>query len=312
MLEVSDLRVYFSSPRGDVKAVDGLDIALDRGEIVGVAGESGCGKTTLALAISRLIARPGRIVGGKVTFDGSDVISIPENDFREKYRWKKIAMIFQGSMNGFTPVFTIGSQINEVLEIHNYLGDRKQRLDDLLHMVDLDPDIATRYPHELSGGQKQRAFIAMALALDPDFLIADEPTTALDVITQTSIMNLLKKLRIEKKISILLITHDLALLSEIVDRVYVMYAGKAVEVGLADEIFNHPKHPYTKGLIAAIPTLKNARIAGIGGYMPDLANLPPGCNFADRCPDVMAVCRKKEPSLVELKERQKVACWLYE
>lgn len=311
MLEVNDLQVYFSSPRGDVKAVDGLNLEMDRGEIVGVAGESGCGKTTLALAISRLIARPGRIVGGRVAFDGSEIISIPEEDFRDKYRWKKIAMIFQGSMNGFTPVFTIGSQINEVLEIHNYNGDKNARVDELLRMVDLDPEIATRYPHELSGGQKQRAFIAMALALDPDFLIADEPTTALDVITQTSIMNLLKKLRLQKKISILLITHDLALLSEIVDRVYVMYAGKAVEVGSADEIFNHPKHPYTKGLIAAIPTLRNARIAGIGGFMPDLANLPPGCNFADRCPDVMAVCRKTEPKLVQLKEKQKVACWLY-
>ncbi len=311
MLEVSGLKVYFSSARGDVKAVDGMDLTVDRGEVVGLAGESGCGKTTLALAISRLIMRPGRIAGGNVFFDGSDVLKIQSEEFREKYRWKKIAMIFQGSMNGFTPVFTIGYQINEVLEIHNYMGDRKKRLDDLLKMVDLDSETATRYPHELSGGQKQRAFIAMALAVDPDFLIADEPTTALDVITQTSIINLLKKLRLDKKISILLITHDLALLSEIVDRVYIMYAGKAVEVGSADEIFNSPKHPYTQGLIASIPTLKNLHIKGIGGYMPDLANLPPGCSFASRCPHVMEICKNSEPKLLTVKEKQKVACWLY-
>jgi peptide/nickel transport system ATP-binding protein len=311
MLEVNDLRVYFSSPRGDVKAVDGVDLSVGKGEVVGVAGESGCGKTTLALAVSRLILKPGKIVGGKVNFDGTDVLSISEEEFREKYRWKKIAMVFQGSMNGFTPVFTIGSQIHEVLEIHHYAGDLQLRTEELLRMVDLDPEIATRYPHELSGGQKQRAFIAMALAVNPDFLIADEPTTALDVITQTSIINLLKRLRSEKKIAILLITHDLALLSEIVDRVCVMYAGKAVEVGSSEEIFNSPKHPYTKGLIASVPTLKNARISGIGGYMPDLANLPIGCNFADRCPFVMDVCRKQEPKLVQLQEGQKVACWLY-
>ena len=222
-----------------------------------------------------------------------------------------MSMIFQGSMNGFTPVFTIGHQIDEVLEIHGYQGNRPERISELLKMVELDPETAERYPHELSGGQKQRAFIAMALAVDPPFLIADEPTTALDVVTQVSIMNLLKKLRKERGIAILLITHDLALLSEIVDRVYILYAGRMAETGTAMEIFQEPKHPYTKGLMASIPTLKSSKIVGIEGFMPDLANMPPGCKFYPRCPYVMEICKRDEPQLKNVKEDQSVACWLY-
>src|SRR5579875_2673885 len=309
ILSVRDLRVYFSSPRGQVKALDGVDLDVDRREIVGLAGESGCGKSTLALAISRLIFPPGKITGGKVSFDGRDVLSLSEEEFRREYRWKKIAMVFQGSMNGFTPVFTIGYQINEVLQIHGFEGDLQARVSELLRMVDLE--IAIRYPHELSGGQKQRAFIAMALALDPPFLIADEPTTALDVVTQVSIMNLLKRLRKENGIAILLITHDLALLSEVVDRMYILYAGRMAETGTAEEIFREPMHPYTKGLIASIPTLQSTKIAGIEGFMPDLANLPPGCKFYPRCPYVMDVCKINEPELRNVKGDQRVACWLY-
>jgi peptide/nickel transport system ATP-binding protein len=311
ILSVRDLRVYFSSPRGQVKALDGVNLDVDRREIVGLAGESGCGKSTLALAISRLIFPPGKIVDGKVSFDGRDVLSLSEEEFRREYRWRKIAMVFQGSMNGFTPVFTIGYQINEVLQIHGFEGDLQARVSELLRMVDLDPEIAIRYPHELSGGQKQRAFIAMALALDPPFLIADEPTTALDVVTQVSIMNLLKRLRKENGIAILLITHDLALLSEVVDRMYILYAGRMAETGTAEEIFREPMHPYTKGLIASIPTLQSTKIAGIEGFMPDLANLPPGCKFYPRCPYVMDVCKINEPELRNVKGDQRVACWLY-
>jgi peptide/nickel transport system ATP-binding protein len=208
-------------------------------------------------------------------------------------------------------VFTIGYQINEVLQIHGFEGDLQARVSELLRMVDLDPEIAIRYPHELSGGQKQRAFIAMALALDPPFLIADEPTTALDVVTQVSIMNLLKRLRKENGIAILLITHDLALLSEVVDRMYILYAGRMAETGTAEEIFREPMHPYTKGLIASIPTLQSTKIAGIEGFMPDLANLPPGCKFYPRCPYVMDVCKINEPELRNVKGDQRVACWLY-
>ncbi len=311
IISVKDLRVYFSSSRGAVKALDGVDVDVNEGEIVGLAGESGCGKSTLALAISRLILPPGKIVGGQVVYEGNDILRLSPNDFRKQYRWKKMAMIFQGSMNGFTPVFTIGYQIREVLEIHGYEGDYHDRMVDLLKMVELDPQIADRYPHELSGGQKQRAFIALALALDPPFLIADEPTTALDVVTQVNIMNLLKKLRREKGIAILLITHDLAVLSEIVDRIYILYAGKVAEFGTAKEIFESPKHPYTKGLIASIPTLTSTRISGIEGFMPDLANMPPGCKFYPRCPFVMEVCKKNEPELRTVGENQYAACWLY-
>jgi peptide/nickel transport system ATP-binding protein len=311
MLDVQELRVHFNSARGVVKAVDGLDFQVDRGEIVGVAGESGCGKTTLALAISRLISSPGKIAGGRVEFDGKNILEMDENDFRKAYRWKKISMVFQGSMNGFTPVFTIGSQIDEVLRVHDYAGDREQRILELLQMVELNPTIADRFPHELSGGQKQRAFIAMALAVDPPFLIADEPTTALDVLTQASIINLLKSLRKKKDISIMLITHDLALLSEIVDRVYVLYAGKLAEVGTSEEIFEEAKHPYTKGLIASVPTISSKTISGIAGFMPDLANLPVGCKFAPRCPYVMTICKNEEPGLQRVSEGHKAACWLY-
>ncbi len=311
ILSVRDLTVYFSSPRGEVKAVDGVDLDVAEGEIVGLAGESGCGKTTLSLAITRLIYPPGHVVSGQVNFEGRDILQVSINDFRVGYRWKKIAMVFQGSMNGFTPVFTVGDQIKEVLEIHEYQGDADSRTRELMKMVELDPTIAGRYPHELSGGQKQRAFIAMALAMDPPFLIADEPTTALDVVTQVSIMNLLKRLRKDRQISILIITHDLALLSEIVDRAYILYAGRMAEFGTAEEIFQDPKHPYTKGLIASIPTLKTTRIEGIAGFMPDLANQPPGCKFSSRCPYAMEICRKDEPQLKILQEGRRVACWLY-
>src|SRR5271169_1317732 len=201
----------------------------------------------------RLLNSPGRVVAGEVLYDGVDILKLPEKDFRENYRWKKLAMVFQGSMSGFTPVFTIGTQISEVLKIHGSEAS-ETKVRKLLELVNLDETISRRYPHELSGGQKQRAFIAMALALDPDVLVADEPTTALDVITQANILNLLKSLRKNLGISILLITHDLAIISEMVDRLYIMYAGKIVEGGDSAEFFAKPKHPYSQGLMASTPT----------------------------------------------------------
>jgi len=256
----------------------------------------------------RLLTPPGRVVAGEVLFRGIDILKLSNVSYRQDYRWKKLAMVFQGSMNGFTPVFTIGSQIKEVFAIHGReASDSVVR--EQLELVDLDESIARRYPHELSGGQKQRAFIAMALALNPEVLVADEPTTALDVITQVNIMDLLKALRKDLGISILLITHDLALISEAVDRLYVMYAGGVVEEGPSADFFAKPKHPYSQGLLASTPTLKSKDIQGIPGFLPDLANLPPGCRFMPRCPFAMEVC-KQMPSLKGV-GREKVACWLY-
>jgi peptide/nickel transport system ATP-binding protein len=309
LLEAKGLKIYYASPRGDVRAAEDVNLEVGRGEIVGVAGESGSGKTTIALGIMRLISKPGRIVGGEVNFDGTNILNVPEEEFRRDYRWSRMSMVFQGSMNGFTPVFTIGAQIDEVLKIHGREGG-ELAVRKLLRMVDLDESIAKRYPHELSGGQKQRAFIAMALALEPKLLVADEPTTALDVITQATIVNLLKRLRREMGISILLITHDLALISEAVDTLYIMYAGRIVEDGPSKTIFGKPKHPYTRGLLAATPTLQSKDITGIPGFMPDLANMAEMCSFSPRCPFVMDRCRVERPRL-ERVEGEEVACWLF-
>ena len=300
---------YPLSERGIVKAVDEANLALDKGEIVGLAGESGAGKSTLMLAILRLLSPPGRVTAGQILYEGSDVLSISEEKFREQYRWKKLAMVFQGSMNGFTPVFTVGHQIKEVLNVHGRDGN-DSTVNKLLSLVALDETIARRYPHELSGGQKQRAFIAMALALDPDILVADEPTTALDVITQANILNLLKELRKDLGISILLVTHDLAIISELADRLYVMYAGRVVEEGDSAEFFSKPKHPYSEGLVASTPTLTSKEIHGIPGFMPDLTKLPAGCSFASRCSFVMEKCRSERPELKRV-GKENVACWLY-
>jgi peptide/nickel transport system ATP-binding protein len=292
-----------------VKAVDKVDFSLGEREFVGIAGESGAGKSTLALGMLRLLTPPGKVVAGEVLYRGVDILKLDAEQYRREYRWNKLAMVFQGSMNGFTPVFTIGHQIKEVLSAHGKEASdvvvRKQ-----LELVDLDESIAHRYPHELSGGQKQRAFIAMALALEPEVLVTDEPTTALDVITQVNILNLLKGLRKDLGISVLLITHDLALISETVDRLYIMYAGGVVEEGSSSEFFAKPKHPYSQGLLASTPTLTSKEIKGIGGFLPDLANLPPGCRFAPRCPFVMEVCKKEMPPLKGV-GGERVACWLY-
>lgn len=310
LLRVEGLKVYFHMPRGVVRAVDEVNIYLNKGEIIGIAGESGSGKSTLALGIMRLIMPPGFIEGGNVYFDDSEVLHLPEKVFNSEYRWKRVAMVFQGSMNGFTPVYKIRDQIKEVLEVHGYTGDPDQRVNELMKMVNLDPSIADRYPHELSGGQKQRAFIAMALALNPQVLIADEPTTALDVITQTHIINLLKQLRKELGISIIFITHDIALMSMVADRIYIMYAGRIVEHADTADIVRKPKHPYAKLLMEAVPDPSKDYIKGIPGFMPDLARLPPGCRFQGRCPFVMDICKREEPRLKRV-ENSEVACWLY-
>ncbi|MBM1155101.1 ABC transporter ATP-binding protein [archaeon] len=314
LLEIRNLKTYFFTYRGVVKAVDDVSFTVGRGEAVGLVGESGCGKSTTAYSIIGLVPPPGRIVGGQILFDGMDLTKFSDSELRRRIRWKRIAMVFQGAMNAFNPVRTIGDQIVEAATYHLNItkAEALDKARQLLELVGLDPNLIHRYPHELSGGMKQRAFIAMALVCRPDLLIADEPTTALDVVVQAQIINLIKRLQQELKMSLILITHDVALTSEIVDRVVVMYAGKIAEQGPSDILFTKPQHPYTQGLISSIPRLHNPeKITWIPGFPPDLVNPPKGCRFHPRCPHTMPICREKEPPEIELGPNHYVYCWLH-
>ena len=315
LLEVVDLKTYFYTTKGIVKAVDGVSFSLNKGEVLGLAGESGCGKSTTAYSLIRLVPPPGRIVSGKILFEGKDLLKLSEDDFRKEIRWKKISMVFQGAMNALNPVYTVGDQIAEVLMLHKGLT-KKEALEEvkkLLAMVGIDPRRARSYPHELSGGMKQRVMIAMALALNPPLVIADEPTTALDVVVQAQIMNLLKKLQREYNMSIILITHDLSLIAEIADKVAIMYAGKIVEFGTSEQVYGNPQHPYTQALLRSIPRLRGeiTKLEWIPGTPPDLISPPPGCRFAPRCNRVMDICNKEEPPVIEVEPGHYVSCWLH-
>ncbi len=315
LLRVENLRVYYYSLRGIVKAVDNISFEVNRGEVLGLAGESGCGKSTLGFALLRLVPPPGRIVSGKILFDGVDLVQLPDPVLRKDYRWKRISMIFQGAMNALNPVKTVGDQIAEAILIHEKEVSKEEALEraqKLLEMVGIDPRRVKSYPHELSGGMKQRVVIAMALALNPDLVIADEPTTALDVVVQAQIINLLKKLKKEHNMAMILISHDLSLIAEMADRVAIMYAGKIVEYGPSDIVYERPAHPYTQLLLKSIPRLRGAKkLIWIPGQPPDLRTPPPGCRFHPRCPYAMDICRKDEPPVIELEPKHYVACWLH-
>ncbi len=315
LLDVRDLKTYFYTTKGVVKAVDGVSFKLNKGEVLGLAGESGCGKSTTAYSLIRLVPPPGKIVGGKIVFEGKNILELGDEDFRKQYRWKKISMVFQGAMNALNPVYTIGDQLAEVFMLHEGLTktEAMSRVYELLEMVGIDPKRARSYPHELSGGMKQRVMIAMALALNPPLVIADEPTTALDVVVQAQIMNLLKKLQREKNVSIILITHDLSLIAEIADKVAIMYAGKIVEYGTAEQIYLNPQHPYTRALLNSIPRLRGeiTKLEWIPGTPPDLIAPPPGCRFAPRCRFRMDICTKEEPPTIEVEPGHIVSCWLH-
>ena len=263
LLSVEGLFSRYSTSKGPVYAVDDVDFQLDIGESLGIAGESACGKSTLGQSIIRMLS--GGKSSGKIIFDNQSLLDLSDSEFDEKFRWKKISMIFQGAMNSLDPVFTISQQFHEILKQHNFDGNGDKLILDSINSVNLDESILKKYPHELSGGMKQRVIIAMALILKPQFVIADEPTTALDVLIQAQIINLLKKLK-KDGMSFMLITHDLAVLSEIADKIGIMYGGQMVEFGNSKEIYNNPKHPYTQGLIESIPTLK--------GNIPTLDNTP--------------------------------------
>jgi len=299
LLEIDDLHIAFTGRSGAVPAVRGVSLTIDRGEVVGLVGESGCGKSVTALALLRLLPTPpAQIRAGRITFAGQDLLTLPEREIR-RVRGHRIAMIFQEPMTALNPVFTIGHQIGESLQIHLGLGraERRRRAAELLAQVGIaDPERRLEdYPHQLSGGQRQRVMIAMALACDPDLLIADEPTTALDVTIQAQILALLNRLQQERGLAVLLITHDMGVVAQTADRVAVMYAGQIVEQATTVDLFAEPRHPYTHGLLASIPRPGVARLTPIPGQLPPLTALPAGCTFADRCAWAHEACRVAPP-----------------
>ena len=306
-LTVDGLSSKYSSSKGPVYAVDDVDFELNDGESVGIAGESACGKSTLGLSLIRMLS--GGTAEGQITFDGVSILDVPESEFDNEYRWKKISMIFQGAMNSLDPVFTINEQFVEILKEHSFDGDPKKTISDAIHSVSLDENVLKKYPHELSGGMKQRIVIAMSLLLKPKFVIADEPTTALDVLIQAQIINLLKSLK-KEGMSFMLITHDLAVLSEISDKIGIMYGGQMVEFGSSEQIYRNPKHPYTQGLLDSIPTLRGNSPKYIKGVPPSLLDAPTQCRFIERCPSAVEKCKELPPKFKT--ETGYVRCWLYE
>ncbi len=313
-LTVKGLSVRYNSANGPVYAVDDADFTLKLGQSIGIAGESACGKSTLGLSIIRMLQ--GGTAAGMISIgssssssSGESILDMDESKFDSEYRWKKISMVFQGAMNSLDPVFTIQEQFEEILKQHNFSGDSKQVIADAMDSVSLDRTVLKKYPHELSGGMKQRVIIAMALLLKPRLVIADEPTTALDVLIQAQIINLLKKLK-KDGMSFMLITHDLAVLSEISDVVGIMYGGEIVEFGSSEEIYKDPKHPYTQGLLESIPTLSGNTPKYIKGVPPSLLDKPTQCRFLDRCPQAAEKCRQLPPKFKT--ETGYVRCWLYE
>ncbi len=314
MLEVKGVKTYYLTDEGQVKAVDGVSFAMERGETLGLAGESGCGKTTLALTITRLLPRNARVISGEIYFDGVEILSLDEEEFR-KIRWKDISIIFQEAMNALNPVRRVGDQIVEAILLHENVAREEavDRVMNALEMVGIDRERFWHYPHEFSGGMRQRALIAMALVCNPKLVIADEPVTALDVMVRAQVLKLIKELQSKMDLSMILITHDLSVIAETCDRVAIMYAGKIVEIGDVISIFKDPKHPYTKGLVKAFPSIYGPRElpASISGTPPDLLNPPSGCRFHPRCPHVMDICKVEEPEMKRINGKQYVACHLY-
>jgi len=321
LLDVKNLKTYFFTDEGVVRAVDGVDLYINQGETLGVVGESGCGKSVTALSIMKLIPQPpGKIVEGEILYNGVDLVTLPANKLR-KIRGKEISMVFQEPMTSLNPVFTCGEQIAEALRLHEGLGrrDAMAKTVDMLKLVHI-PNAERRvkeYPHQLSGGMRQRVMIAMALSCSPNLLIADEPTTALDVTIQAQILELLNELKAKFRMAVMLITHDMGVIAETAQRVVVMYAAKVAEEAPVADLFKEPLHPYTQGLLRSIPRIdldatERRRLETIAGTVPTLrGNIAPGCRFAPRCPFVKSVCTEKDPVLKEVKPGHKVSCWLY-
>jgi len=313
--------MHYTTRKGDVSAVDNVSFDLEKGQSLGLVGESGCGKTSIAFALMRLLPENGLIKDGYIMLDGKDVVAMDYSELL-KVRWRRMAMVFQAAMNAFNPVYTIAQQITEALELH--LGNispaqARERITDLFKLVGLEPALMDRYPHEFSGGMRQRAVIAMALSCSPDIIIADEPTTALDVIVQDRILKQIRALQKELNMAMIYISHDIAVIAEVSDRIGVMYAGRMVEMADSRDVFERPSHPYTYALMGAFPSIKGKRrdLKTLPGEPPDLLNPPPGCRFHPRCPYATDVCREKTPDFQpmdgvtrnDLSHGHYIACW---
>ena len=312
VLQVKDLTMHYQTRQGTVKAVDGISFELARGEVLGLVGESGCGKTSIAVTLMKLLPDNALIVKGQVLLDGQDLMTMDDTTLR-KYRWRRISMIFQAAMNSLDPVHRVGDQIIEAIEAHDMITtmtEARATVDRLFRLVGLDPGLTDRYPHEFSGGMRQRAVIAMALACQPDVIVADEPTTALDVIVQDRILRQIKEIQTDLNMSMIYITHDIAVVAEITDRIGVMYAGKLVELGSTADVFERPIHPYTKALLSVFPSIRGEKrpLATLGGEPPNLIDPPTGCRFHPRCPYATAICQQEEPPVV-VRDGHWAACW---
>ncbi|MEL6270669.1 MAG: ABC transporter ATP-binding protein [Chloroflexota bacterium] len=315
VLKVKDLFIAYETPKGDVRAVDGISFDLYEGETLGLVGESGCGKTTAAMGVLQLISPPGRIVSGEITLDGVDMLQLGEQELRAM-RWSRLALIPQGAMNSLNPTMKISAQIADAIKEHSDLSDKnklKERILELFQWVGLPGRIYDMYPHEISGGMKQRVCIAMAIALNPAVIIADEPTSALDVVVQRIIAQTMLKVKEALGVSMIMIGHDMGLMAQMVDRIAVMYAGQIVEISSVEHIFRTPGHPYSDLLINSVPSLTERKPLKITkGITHDPRNPPPGCIFHLRCPYVMERCKTEKPVRQEIRPRQEVACHLYE
>ena len=313
VLEVKDLKMYYSTKQGMVKAADGISFSINQGESMGLVGESGCGKTSVSMSIMRLLAENAKIVGGQILFKGQDIVKLKEEEMN-KIRWAGIAMIFQAAMNSLNPVYKVGDQIIEAILAHEpdvTFEEARERVAELYKLVGLDPKRMDNYPHEYSGGMKQRAVIAMSLACNPDLIIADEPTTALDVIVQDMILKELSKIQKKLNMSMIYISHDIAVIAEVAEKIAIMYSGKIVELSDAVTIFKKPAHPYTVGLMSSFPSIhgEKKKLVTIPGEPPNLLNAPDHCRFAPRCPFATKECWEKTPPYEEIEPNHYVACF---
>lgn len=315
LLRVENLMMYYTTLRGQVRAVDNISFGLDKAEALGLVGESGCGKTSAMLTILRLLPNNARIINGEVYLDGRDLLKISDSKFKKEIRWRRISTVFQGSMNALHPMMKIGDQIAEPVMLHEGVS-KKEALDragKLFELIGIEASKIDRYPHELSGGMKQRAVIAMSIACNPSVIIADEPTTALDVIIAAQVMNVLKELQHKLQVSLIVVTHDLSMVCEVCNKIAVMYAGNIVESGSITKVFKERNHPYSEALIGAFASVlgPKKRLKSIHGFPPDLLNPPAGCRFHPRCPYATDNCRKKDPPLLDVGKNHFVACHLY-